>query len=41
MGRRSLKTRDLQHSIGNVVLVFDLDLVLDLDGFFDRASLDS
>ena len=36
-----MKTRNLQHSIGDAVLDFDLDLVLDLDSFFDSASLDS
>jgi hypothetical protein len=31
-----LKIGNLQHSIGDEVQDFDLDLVLDLDSFFDR-----
>jgi hypothetical protein len=39
-GASFIEIRNLQHSIGDAVLDFDLDLVMDLDSFNDRASLD-
>jgi hypothetical protein len=39
-GASFIENQKPSHAIGDAVLDFDLDLVLDLDSFFDRAPLD-